>query len=135
MAGRDPHRECAPEDVVRRLVDRLRGRSEEILTTRQGRPLRLQVTVTDKQTQSYRIIVTATGAVALLEPANLTGEEFRPQVVIIGTAAELAAVVLGRVSWRSATDAGTLIPYIDLSEVEPFRQLVAAELSDLLGEA
>lgn len=120
---------CKPDELVDRLVAAVRQRSDEL----QGKATRLQVTLTGDRTRSFRIVVTASGAVAVLEPANLAGEEFFPHVVLVGTAAELIRFLTGRVSWRSAIDSGIVIPYVDAEDFEPLRQLVASELSEILG--
>lgn len=128
---------CEPTRVVDELVRRLRGRRDGVLAATRGTALRVQValTVSDDHSEAFRIMVTSQGNVASLAPENLTGEEFRPQLVLAGTVHELLAVVSGTVSWREAIDAGTVIPYVDPTDYESFRELVATELLDLLDDS
>ena len=125
---------CSPDRVIRELIRRLGRRRQEVVAATGGDSLRVQVTVAEARSQSFRVVVTSTGLVSLLEPENLTGEEFRPQLVLVGTTAELLAVIVGSTPWRTAIDAGTVVPYVDPVGYESLREVVATELLDLLDE-
>ncbi len=116
------------------LVARLRERRGEVMTALGGGKLRVQVIVTGERTHAYRVVFTSDGNVALLGPENLGGEEFRPQFVLAGTAADVVAVLVGTETVQSAEARGLLVSYADPIAFEPLRALVAAELSGLLDE-
>lgn len=98
-----------------------------------GEPKRVHVTVTQERSQSYRLVVTLDGSVALLGPENLGVREFRPHFVLTGTPAELVSVVTGAESWRTAVDAGRVVALEEGIDIEPLRGVVATELLQLLG--
>lgn len=119
--------------IVYGLLRRLRDRRDDVEQALHGRSLRIQVMLTTTYTTVYRIVLTTTGHVALMTPANLVGETFRPHLVLAGSPAEVRSVLTE--SAQQAADRGLLLAFVEAVHVERVTALVAEELLDLLDDS
>lgn len=137
MTSHEPPQEpaaaaCDAGDVVDRLIRRLRGRRGDIVACTAGTALRLQVTLTQESSTTFRFIVTTDGTVGAVGPDSLRGERFAPHLLLVGSPQEVIDTVSGRRPWQEACDAGTAVGDEHVGLYQPLLLLVGAELADLL---
>jgi hypothetical protein len=123
---------CSPErPLLVELLRRTRDRRRELVVALGGERLRVQVEVGVPPTTVHRISFTPAGYVLLLQPENLIGDEFHPDLVLRGTPEQLVHAVLDPAGLAQAE--AVVEQRAPTAPWEPILRLVRRELEALLG--